>query len=147
MKHHSTENRQRIYILMCNNQCLFSMLFTPCWTRSARTGASRHSGSSCRGDRLLVLGRQQWQHPGSGALWFRHRGLVASGHVRSPWSRGRAGVLCTRKRILNPWTTRQAPLCSLAQDTVSPRHELPMSTFRKSKVSPLLSRAVVTKDH
>ena len=40
-------------------------------------------------------------------LW--HMGLAALRHVGSPQTRERTGVSCIARRILNHWTTREAP--------------------------------------
>ena len=39
---------------------------------------------------------------------LQHTGLVALQHVGSSWTRGRTHVPCIGRRILNPWTTKEA---------------------------------------
>ena len=52
-----------------------------------------------------------------GLLWLCHMALVALRHVGSFQARDQTGVPCIARQILNHWTTREAPRCSVKQDS------------------------------
>ena len=77
--------------------------------------------------RLQVHGLQQLWLPGSRAqaqqLWCV--GLVAPQHVGSSRTRDRTRVFCIGRRILNHWTTREAPAFTLVFNTMWMFHLCP----------------------
>ena len=64
--------------------------------------------------RLLLLGSAGFRVCAQ-ELWLV--GLAAPGHVGSSWTRDQTRVSCAGRRILHPWTIREAPECVLKGDS------------------------------
>ena len=97
---------------MCNliNEWVFSLR----WVSVAARGLSLVAAS--RGSSPAAVHGFSWwwilsvQSVGSRAWVQQSRctGLVAPRHVESFWTRNPSGVRCIGRRILSPWTTREA---------------------------------------